>query len=405
MTHTPMELNDLILFFSSVVNLALFIVFLVHFRFNFRKTLPGQLTSCFLFSVFYATIVPMLIQSGLIVHVPHLYRTGTFGGMLAPPLMYLITVSSLTGRRLKAVDLLHLLPLVLYVVNFLPFFILGAADKVAIIQGQTINSAMYSYSEGWLVNGNIMGDLRVVQILFYLVLTIRKVILEKYELNEWKDGTFNWKPVIIQLIIFIALYLLPLVVRFGTWFGMAAGDTYQLSFLVANLVLVLIFLFNPELMYGLRVVAAGHQSQPLVPTEESDPVNVIAPVPVLDEGGADPVADRIRRRIERIREHLQTTQSFLNPEFSQAFLEKELGISAKLISQTIREGTGMNFSMFINDLRISYVLDKFATDPQWRSFTVETLASMVGYRSPTSFYSNFKDKTGKTPREYIESLS
>ena len=400
-----MEIIDLILFFASVVNMVLFALFLVHFRFHFRKTLPGQLTSYFLFSVFYATMVPLLIQSGLILKVPHLYRTGTFAGMLAPPLMYLITVSSLTGRRLKAVDLLHLLPLVFYAVNFLPFFMLGAAEKVAIIQGQSINSATYSYSEGWLVNGNIMGDLRVVQILFYLVLTIRKVILEKYELNQWKDAPFNWRPVIIQFVIFIALYLLPLVVRFGRWFGMEPWDTYQLSFLVANFVLILIFLFNPDLMYGLRVVAAAQQSQPVVPTEESETVRVVEPAPILQEVGMDPVADRVRRRIERIREHLQANQSFLNPEFSQVFLEKELGISAKLISQTIREGTGMNFSAFINDLRISYVLDKFRTDPQWRSFTVETLASMVGYRSPTSFYSNFKEKTGKTPREYIENLS
>ena len=398
-----MEIIDLILFFASVVNAVLFVVWLIHLRFNVRRNLIGRLTSLFLFSVFYATFVPMLIQSGLIVHAPHLYRTGTFGGLLASPLLYLMTVISLTGRKLKIPDLLHLLPVLFYLVNFYPFFCMSAAEKVAIIQGQSVNSALYSYSEGWLVKGNIMGDIRVLQIVIYVVLTIRRVMLEKYELTQWKDGAFNWKPVIIQLVIFIGLYLLPILVGFGTWFGLSAGDTYQLSFLVANLVLVMVFVSNPELLYGLRVVPA--QVAESKPVEDTEAVEPSVQESVLVQETTEPVADRVRRRIERIREHLQANQSFLNPEFSQVFLEKELGISAKLISQTIREGTGMNFSTFINDLRISYVLDKFRTDPQWRSFTVETLASMVGYRSPTSFYSNFKEKTGKTPREYIENLS
>ena len=400
-----METGQVILFLSSVVTAVLLMVALVHFRYHYNKSLPGRLMSFFLFCVFYATFVPLLIQSGLIVHLPHLYRTGTFGGLLAAPLMYLITVSSLTGRRLKPIDGLHLLPVVFYIINFFPFLTLSAAEKVSIIQGQSVQSALYSYTEGWLVKGNIMGDIRVLQLVVYLVLTIRMVVLEKYELSQWKDAPFNWKPVILQLIMFIALYLLPVLVSYGTWFGLAPSEAYQLSFLLANLVLVVVFLSNPELMYGLRVVV-----QPVV-VPEGAVAAVEAGIPTASDGPAvleestDPLGDRVRRRIDRIKDHLNKTQSFLNPEFSQMFLERELGISAKLISQTVKEGTGMNFSAFINDLRISHVLDKFMSEPQWRSYTVETLASLVGYRSPTSFYSNFKDKTGKTPREYIESLS
>jgi len=396
-----MQITNLILFFSGVVNMVLFIVAVVHFRFHFRRSTRGRLTSVFLFAVFYASFVPNLIQSGLIVHLPHLYRTGTFGGLLAPPLMYLITVSSLTGRRLRMTDLLHLLPCAFYLINFYPFFTLSAAEKVSIIQGQGFQSALYSYSEGWLVGGDVMGDIRMLQILLYLFLTVRIVMTEKRDLEQWKDEPFNWKPVILQLILFVTLYLLPALVSFGSWFGMTRSDTYQLSFVVANMLLVALFLFNPQLMYGLRIVTKapedGEQKGAEVVVEEEEKEKV-------GGNGVTDVSERLQRRIERIRKHLEETHSYLSPEFGLTTLEKELGISGKLISQTIKEGTGQNFSGFINSLRIGYALEKLNSEPAWRTYTVEALAPMVGYKSPTSFYNNFKDQTGKTPREYIDSL-
>jgi AraC-like DNA-binding protein len=357
-----------------------------------------------LLSVFYATFVPYLIQSGLIIYLPHLYRTGTFAGLLIPPLIYLIAVTAMYNRPLTWLDSLHLLPLLFYMINFSPLFFLSSVEKVSLLKSQSVSSALYHYSEGWLVNGAFMGNIRILQILFYLVITLRQVIFFKYELDQWKEYDFAWKPVIMQLMLFFCLYLLPIMVDFSTWFNIPFQDTNQLIFAVSNMILVLFFLSNPEFLYGSRILEQTPKLQ-MVREGFSDPILPMVTENKKVEAVVENNNIRVRKRIDRIKSHLVSTKSYLSPEFSLVSLEKELGISGKLISQTIKEGTGLSFSSFINEMRIFYVLEMIQNDLNWKNFTVEALASSVGYRSPTSFYTNFKEKTGKTPREFIESVS
>jgi len=395
-----MDAAQFFLQFNLLSLVLLFIVTALHIRHNYAGSLPSRLMSLFLFSVFYATLIPNLILTGTIFYFPHLHRTGTILGLIAAPLMYLITTLAMTGKKLKWIDTLHLLPAVLYIVNYFPFFFMGTAEKISLLKGLTAYEAIYSHSEGWLLNGKFIYDFRIIQVLFYLVITVRKMITHKQELEQWKDEEFNWRPVLLQLLMFISFYLLPFLVRTGHWLGKTEVDTMQVSFAVANLLLSVFFLSNPALLYGFRVMKS-----PETPKAKLDvPGRAVMVEAELPGVMNDQASERVNRRIARIQEHLNETRSFLNPEFGLTTLEKEIGISGKLIGQTIKEGTGQNFSAYINDLRISYVLEQFQADPRWKNYTVETLASSVGYRSPTSFYNNFKEKTGKTPREFIENL-
>lgn len=393
-------MKNIFQFFNLLSLVLLFIVSVIHIRFNLYATLTRRLTSLFLFSIFFGTLVPFLIYTGAIMYVPHLYRTGTIMALLAAPLMYLITITAINGRRLKWVDLLHFIPVVFYLINFAGFFILSTNEKLRIIQGQSVASALYSYSEGLLISGEQMGNIRMLQVLFYLVLTVRAVVIQKNELSQWKDDDFDWRPVILQFLLFISLYLLPYVLKISELVSHPEVDTNQLSFSMANLVLTIFFLSNPELLYGFKVlkkynVVVGNEVKEktivVSDAEFSLRINELAQL-------------RIQRRIEKIRSHLSDTKAYLGQEFSLTVLERDLGISGKLISNTIKEGTGLNFSSFINEMRISYVLNQFKENVQWRNYTVEFIASQIGYKSATSFYNNFKEITGKTPREYIESL-
>ena len=399
-----MNIEQYFLQFNLLSLVLLFLVTVLHTWHNFAGSLTSRLTSLFLFCVFYATLVPHLILTGFIVHLPHLYRTGTILGLLGAPLMYLITSTAMTGRKLKWADAWHLVPLVFFVINFFPMFMLGTEDKLSLIQAKTSSAAIYSLSEGWLVNGAVMGDIRILQIIFYLGITIRRIIIHKQELEQWNDEDFNWRPVIMLLLLFVSFYLLPFLVSISSWFGGSTVDTVQFSFAIANMVLVIFFLSNPELLYGFRVLKSAKSAVEGVVAEPQDTRVEVVVESSMPEVLTDQASERASRRIARISKHLSDTKSFLSPEFGLSTLEKELGISGKLISQTIREGTGQNFSAFVNDLRISHVLEQLQNDPRWKSFTVETLAAQAGYRSPTSFYNNFKEKTGKTPREFIEDL-
>ena len=399
-----MNLENLFLQFNILSLFLLFIVSVIHVRYNYSGLLTHRLTSLFLLAVFYATFVPYLIQTGFISFLPHLYRTGTFAGLLIPPLIYLIAVTAMYNRPLTWLDSLHLLPLLFYVINFSPVFLLSSVEKVSLIKSQSVSSTLYHYSEGWLVKGEFMGNIRIVQILFYLVITLRQVIYFKNELDQWKEYDFGWKPVVMQFMLFFCLCLLPIMVDFSTWFNIPSQDTNQLGLAASNMILVVFFLFHPEFLYGSRILKQAPELQ-MVREEFSDPILPMVTENKKVEAAVENNNVRVRKRTERIQSHLMSTKSFLSPEFSLLSLEKELGISGKLISQTIKESSGLSFSSFINEMRISYVIEMIQSDLNWKNFTVEALASSVGYRSPTSFYSNFKEITGKTPREFIESVS
>lgn len=393
-------MKSLFQFFILLSLVLLFLVSVIHIRFNFKASLTRRLTSLFMFSIFFGTMVPFLIYSGGILYVPHLYRTGTIMALLASPLMYLITITAINGRRLKWIDLFHLVPVIFYLTNFAGFFILSADEKLKIIQGQSVASALYSYSEGLLISGEQMGNIRMLQVLFYLILTIRVVLIQKNELLQWKEDDFDWRPVILQFLLFIAMYLLPYLFKISHLVDNPEIDTNQLAFSVANLVLSIFFLSNPELLYGFKVL----RKDSVVVGNRLSEKTIVAPEAEISTGNSQVAKLRIQRRIEKIRSHLLDTKAYLSQEFSLTVLERDLGISGKLISNTIREGTGLNFSSFINEMRISYVLNQFNENVQWRNYTVEFIASQIGYKSATSFYNNFKEITGKTPREYIESL-
>lgn len=89
---------------------------------------------------------------------------------------------------------------------------------------------------------------------------------------------------------------------------------------------------------------------------------------------------------------------FQNAGLSAYGVSREMGISEKYLSQFIREQTGETFSAYLLRLR----LDKAKEYLRTTDFSNDKIAELTGFGAVATFYRNFKEQTGVTPKLYKE---
>ncbi len=102
---------------------------------------------------------------------------------------------------------------------------------------------------------------------------------------------------------------------------------------------------------------------------------------------------------------LEEQEYFLKPTCSLTSIAKKTKTNVTYLSQIINNEKGKNFSDYINDLRIEYVLKRLKNDKRFRSFSIKGIATEIGYKTDDSFVKHFKNKTGLNPSYYIKELN
>ena len=100
---------------------------------------------------------------------------------------------------------------------------------------------------------------------------------------------------------------------------------------------------------------------------------------------------------------IQAEKLYQNPELTLTDLAKKLETNAAVISKTINQGFQMNFNDCINNYRIEAVKNSFSNGEHKKS-TLLGIAFDSGFNSKATFNRAFKKNTGKTPKEFIETL-
>ncbi|MGC4021420.1 MAG: helix-turn-helix domain-containing protein [Cyclobacteriaceae bacterium] len=95
---------------------------------------------------------------------------------------------------------------------------------------------------------------------------------------------------------------------------------------------------------------------------------------------------------------------YCDNELSLTELAKLLNTQPNYLSQVINEREGKNFYDYINTLRIEE-FKRLAISPDSRKFTLLALAEQCGFNSKTSFNRYFKKVTGKSPSEFLTTVS
>ncbi|WP_299211431.1 AraC family transcriptional regulator [uncultured Aquimarina sp.] len=103
-------------------------------------------------------------------------------------------------------------------------------------------------------------------------------------------------------------------------------------------------------------------------------------------------------------EKLEAQEYFLKSDCNLRSMAKKLKTNATYLSKTINIYKEKNYTEYINDLRIDYVLKRLKEDKKFRSYSIQSIATEIGYKSSYSLVKHFKAKTGINPSYYIKSL-
>lgn len=95
---------------------------------------------------------------------------------------------------------------------------------------------------------------------------------------------------------------------------------------------------------------------------------------------------------------------FCDPDFSLNKLAEIVDSNSTYVSQIINDCFKKNFRSYVNEYRIKEAM-RILSDKGYHKYSIETISTMVGFKSRSTFNVAFKEITGITPSFYIKSLN
>lgn len=386
-----------IVLLGTVISLVLYIV-------NRNHSFSPKILAAVIFSVAYVLLGFGLGISNEYINYPHLYRTPVFLSICVSPLAYIYVRSVLEQQfRFKKWDFLFFVPALLMTMQFLPFYILPAEEKLKIITTQlTDKSIIAREPEGLLPEGWGL----ILRLLYNLGVTVATYLLlfRKKKQQQWAQQIEQNKE-IYQWLFFLVTVLSAsfFVLILETLFSISAFyDLYRIKAMtVSGTVIFMCFylLLKPNILYGLKGwwQYAEHGTQAITP---SLVLPVEEPKVAIKRKQTLTLAQGLEFK-NRIDEHFATHKPFVTPGYTIGNLSEEVNIPTYQLSAFINQEYGKNFNEFINDQRVEHLKQFIYTTQDAQQFTLEALGQKVGFKSRTSFISAVKKNTGKTPSDYF----
>ncbi len=97
-------------------------------------------------------------------------------------------------------------------------------------------------------------------------------------------------------------------------------------------------------------------------------------------------------------------QGYLKQGLNAKDLAKSFGSNASYLSKVVNTFKEKNFTSYINDLRIDFVVNKLREDRIFRKYTVKAIAQEIGFNNAEAFAKAFYKKTGIYPSYFIKEL-
>ena len=109
------------------------------------------------------------------------------------------------------------------------------------------------------------------------------------------------------------------------------------------------------------------------------------------------IKQEILNKLNKFEEDL----GFLKNNITLVRVSKILNTNSTYLSRTINEEKEKNFANYINDLRITYCIERIANDKKFRQYSIASMAGEVGFNNIQSFAKAFSKNMGENPAEYI----
>lgn len=103
-------------------------------------------------------------------------------------------------------------------------------------------------------------------------------------------------------------------------------------------------------------------------------------------------------------EIFEKEQQFLDSKITQKLLCEKLGTNPTYLSKIINAYKGKNFSNYLNDLRLEYIVELLKTEHQFLEKEIKELANIAGFTNAEAFSDNFQRKFEIKPSYFIKMM-
>jgi AraC-like DNA-binding protein len=340
---------------------------LLHY-FNFENDSP------LLVAVFYKHFSPIF------------YMVGAF--------LYLYIRKSIKKEGFLKIDLLHLIPFLVSLINILPYFFVPFSEKLLFGQ-EVIENADFTRFTG----GNLFYDFSVSAIIRAILFLGYSIASAQLLYKSWKNLNPESTPIekrnLIKWLVFLnitgfvfVISLLFLTIDFYSYKIIEKTEINEFVFTsVAGFTLFLIpivMFFYPQVVYGVPISLAKTNNntaeEPKIEIQEDDPVVVLA---------------------KRIVEYFEKRKPFKNPDFSMNDLVRYLKEPKPLVYKSLNDVIGEKFTDIRTRYRITHAKKLLASQAK-TNITLQEIWTESGFSSKTNFFTSFKEETGMTPTEFIK---
>ena len=116
------------------------------------------------------------------------------------------------------------------------------------------------------------------------------------------------------------------------------------------------------------------------------------------------ISEDTQKRLLTHIQQFEENEEFLNPKISATLMANQFGTNTKYLTQMLRQEYDKDFSAYINELRINYIVGLLEDEPKYRQYKISYLAELVGYSSHSKFAAVFKKVKKCSPSEFISNL-
>lgn len=124
----------------------------------------------------------------------------------------------------------------------------------------------------------------------------------------------------------------------------------------------------------------------------------------ISKTNTNDISEKITSEILEKLKVFEAKELYLKKDTSLVYVASKLKTNPKYLSKTVNKFKEKTFSNYIRDLRIKHVIHRLKNNKKFRSYTIEAIATEIGYKSTEPFSKAFKSKTGLYPSYFIKQL-
>ena len=387
-----------LLFLGSLFS-ALLTVYILILKRDAVKAYADYLLAIGIVFFSWSAVIYLLLHYNLIKEVPFLFKTAAPLAFAIPPLSYLYTRAVLYNeKQFQVKDLLHCLPFLIVLVNYLPFYFMPIEDKRKIIQ-LIINNLDQSFTyQAGIIPEKIINICRILILIVYTIAQWSLIVKYKkhfkvvqvenqiHDILQWlKIYAWSCTANVIAIFIIVMFYLTNSSLFYSLGFiNLLPLIIYSISFFIISSYL----LIHPNVLNGLPFIKYK-EIETNVLTEQT------SKIPFIEEDYSE--------QISQINQFFEDQKPYLNKDLSLVQVAAALEMPIRDLSYVLNNYYNCRFTDFVNQYRIKHII-KIYNKSYLDNFTIESAAMEAGFMSKSGFYKSFKKLYQKTPTEYFESL-